>query len=125
MRKILSIAIVLFVAACASPTMKMSDQEIANLSDDQLCSYKNTYREEPRLNNELARRGLQDDMSCNRFFRECLRRGNKPGTQAMDFCMDLVRENERLRYDPRWGSGIGYGHGPYRSGVYSGVGFGF
>lgn len=122
MKRFLTMAVVLLVAGCASPTMKMSDQEIASLSDDQLCSYKNSYREEPRLNAELARRGIED-MECNRFYRECLRRGNPPNSQAMNFCMDLVRENERLRYDPRWGSGIGIGHGPYRSGVYTGIGF--
>ena len=44
---------------------------------------------------EVARRGL----NCNRYHRACLRRGNQPGTQAMDFCMDLLRENERLRYE--------------------------
>ena len=123
MKKLILIAC-LGLAACASPTMKMSDQEIANLSDDQICSYETSYRDEPRLNAELARRGIAPEQ-CNRFYRECLRRGNKPNTEAMNFCMDLVRENERLRYDPRWGTGIGVGNGPYRSGVYSGVGFGF
>ena len=122
MKILLSMATVLLVAACASPTMKMSDQEIASLSDDQLCGYKSSYREEPRLNNELARRGIPDE-ACNRFYRECLRRGNQPNTEAMNFCMDLVRENERLKYDPRWGTGIGVGNGPYRSGIYTGVGF--
>lgn len=45
---------------------------------------------------EIARRGL----NCDRFYRECLAQGNKPNTQAMNFCIDVLKENERLRYDP-------------------------
>ena len=56
MKRALAIAACLLVAACASPTMKMSDQQIFSLSDDQLCSYKNNYRDEPRLEAELAER---------------------------------------------------------------------
>jgi hypothetical protein len=125
MKKLLAFLGLLVLAACASPTMKMSDQQIVSLSDDQLCSYKNNYREESRLNAELARRGL-GGMECNRFYRECLRRGNQPGTQPMFFCMDTLKENERLRdrmdrYDDR---AFLYGYpGYYHSGV--GVGLGF
>jgi hypothetical protein len=123
MRKILSLLAVLIVAACASPTMKMSDHDISSLSDDQLCSYKNNYRSEPRLNAELARRNILPEQ-CNRFYRECLRRGNQPGTEAMYFCMDILRQNDRLRsYDPYWDNH--FYHGRHRSGLRTGVGFGF
>ncbi len=96
MRYLLILAPMLLLAACASPTFQMSPEQIATLSDDQLCAYKNNYRNETKLELEIGRRQL----NCNRFYRECLNRGNQPGTQAMAFCMDLVRENERLRYDP-------------------------
>lgn len=125
MIRIFAIAAVLTLTACASPTMKMSDQQIMSLSDDQLCSYKNSYREEPRLNAELNARGL-GGMECNRHYRNCLKRGNQPNTEAMNFCMDVLRDNERLRdrqnrYDDR---AFLYGmHGHRHSGV--GVGFGF
>ncbi len=72
---------------------------------------------------EIARRGL----NCDRFYRECLRRGNAPNSQAMDFCMDLARENERLRYDRRYHDTydvFGYGGSRYRGGGV-GVGLGF
>lgn len=118
------------VAACASPTMKMSDAQIMALSDDRLCSYKNNYREEPRLNAELDARGL-GPLECNRFYRACLKNGHQPQTQAMDFCMATLRENERLRdsyrrYDDRaflYGM-HGYGTGR-RVNTGLGVGFGF
>lgn len=126
MTRLLALMAVLALAACASPTMKMSDQQIATTSDDQLCSYKNNYREEPRLNAELTRRGL-GALECNPRFRQCMARGNQPGTNAMDFCMDVLAENDRLRrerdyYDNR---AFLYGY-PYRyhhTGV--GVGLGF
>lgn len=97
----------------------MTDQQIQSLSDDQLCSYKNGYRAEARTEAEIARRGL----NCNRYYRECLRRGNQPNTQAMGFCMDLLRENERLRYEEDMDV-FGYGgYHRHRTGV--GVGLGF
>jgi hypothetical protein len=104
MRKLAFISF-LALSACASPAIHMSDQEVISLSDDQLCEYHNNYRSHSRTETEIARRGL----NCDRFFRECLRRGNKPGTEPMEFCMDLLRENERLRYDPpydRFGFGL-------------------
>ena len=125
MKKSLALFGLLFLAACASPTMKMSDQQIYSLSDDQLCNYKTSYREEPRLNAELARRGL-GGMQCNRHYRECVRRGNQSGTEALNFCMDTLRENERLRDRQDYYSDRAflYGYPGYRhSGV--GVGLGF
>lgn len=132
MIRILSIFVVLFLAACASPTLKMSDQQIMSLSDDQLCSYKNNYRDEPRLNAELAARNL-GGMECNRHYRSCLRRGNQPNTEAMNFCMDVLRENERLRdrqnyYEDRAFLYGLHGYPHHRGGRYhggAGVGFGF
>ncbi|MFA5592335.1 MAG: hypothetical protein WC989_03360 [Micavibrio sp.] len=111
------------LAGCASPTFQMGPEQVAALPDDELCRYKNNYRSETKLDAEVARRGL----NCNRFHRECLRRGNQPETEAMAFCERLLRENERLRYDPPYdrfgvfgygGSrrgtvGIGVGHGLY------------
>src|SRR5690606_32249145 len=96
MIRFFAIAAFLTLAACASPTMKMSDRQIMALSDDQLCHYKNNYRDEPRLEAELTARGL-GGMECNRHYRQCLKRGNQPDTEAMNFCMDVLRENERLR----------------------------
>lgn len=124
MKKMIAIAVCLFVGACASPTMKMSDPQIMSLSDDQICSYKNNYKEEPRLNAEMARRGMVP-MDCNPRFRECARRGNRPGTEAMNFCMDMLRENERLRRERDWydDRAFLYGHGGHRR-MYSGVGVG-
>ncbi len=124
MKKILAITAILMLAGCASPTMKMSDQQIASLGDDQLCNYKNNYREEPRLNAEMARRGLQP-LECNPKFRECARRGNQPGTEAMNFCMDVLQDNERLRRERDWydDRAFLYGYPHHRGGV--GVGLGF
>ena len=106
---------VLGLGACASPTFQMSPEQVASLGDDQLCAYKNSYRSETKLEAEVARRNL----NCDRYHRECLKRGNKPGSEAMDFCRDLLRQNERLRYE------ADFDHFGRRSGIYSGVGFGF
>ncbi len=119
MKHALTLLTVCLIAACASPAFNMTDEQIRSMPDDQLCSYKNTYRAEARTEAEIARRGL----NCNRYYRECMRRGNQPGTQAMDFCMDLLRENERLRYQEDMDV-FGYGgYHRHRSGVGIGLGF--
>lgn len=110
MRKLLILLFVLGLGACTSPALNMPDAQIRNLSDDQLCEMQNNYRSEWRVETEITGRGL----NCDRHFRECLRRGNKPNTPAMDFCVDLVRENERLRYDePAWAHFGIWGHEDY------------
>lgn len=103
------------LASCASPAMNMTDEQIAHLSDDSLCDMNNNYRSYSRVNNEILKRNI----NCDRHYRQCLAKGNQPNTKAMDFCMDLLRQNERLRYENE------FGHVGVRSGVYTGVGFGF
>lgn len=117
MKYALALVFVVIISGCASPVFNMTDEQIRTMSDDQLCSYKNAYRAEARTEAEVARRGL----NCNRYYRECIRRGNQPGTQAMNFCMDLVRENERLRYQENMNV---FGHGGYGSSHRTGVGIG-
>jgi hypothetical protein len=95
MKHLLTIAAVLALTACASPTLKMTDQEIASLNDSQLCDYKNNYSQDDRRDREIARRGL----ICDPYARECLARGNTPGSEAMGFCVATLRENARLRYE--------------------------
>ncbi len=92
MKKVFLILLSVTLTSCASPVLQMTDAQVRSLSDDQLCRYDNAYRAEPRTTNEIARRKL----NCDPAFRTCLNRGNKPNTDAMRFCMDLVRENERL-----------------------------
>ncbi len=115
----LTVLAVLGLAACASPTFQMTPDQVRAMDDAQLCSYKNNYRAETKLEAEVARRGL----NCDRYHQECLRRGNKPGTEAMDFCMDILRQNERLRYEQDFDDFGYWGRG--RSGFRTGVGFGF
>ena len=95
MKFFISLLFLLALGGCASPTLMMPDAQILSLSDDELCHYKNTYRSEPRLDGEIAARGL----NCDPYFRECLRRGNRPESESMAFCIDLMRENDRLRRD--------------------------
>lgn len=95
MKKLLILSVALSLGACASPTFEMTPAQVASLSDDQLCKYENNYRDETKLDLEISRRNL----NCDRFFRACLKQGNQPGTKAMSFCQDVLRENERLRYD--------------------------
>lgn len=117
MKRYLVIVLVCIITACSSPAELMNDQQVRALSDDQLCDYKNAYRNEYRTEAEIGRRGL----NCNRYYRECLRRGNQPESQAMSFCMDLLRENERLRYEDDFDV---FGYSRHRhNGM--GVGFGF
>lgn len=119
MRYPLILIAVLGLSACASPTFNMTDGQIRSLSDDQLCSFHNSYRAEARTEDEIAARGL----NCDRFYRECLRRGNKPNTEPMNFCMDILRQNERLRYESDFDDFDHFGHRGWRSGA--SVGFGF
>ena len=107
MKRIFVVGLTVLLAACTSPTFQMPPEQIASLTDNQLCKYKNNYRDETKLENEISRRGI----NCDRFFRECLNQGNQPGTQAMGFCIATLRENERLRYDNDrpWGGGSSIG----------------
>lgn len=95
MRRQLALGLVLLLGACASPTFEMTQAQVASLSDSEICKYKNNYRDETKLEAEIARRNL----NCDRFYRECLEQGNAPGTQAMGFCIATLRENERLRME--------------------------
>lgn len=108
-RKFSLFIMMLVVSACASPTFQMSPEQVASLSDDQLCTYRNNYRGETKMNAEILRRNL----NCDRFHRECLRRGNQPGTEAMNFCEDILRENQRLRTDPPYGHMDMFGYHDY------------
>ncbi len=112
---ILCVLGVLLLASCASPAMNMTDAEIAQLSDDKLCSLNNNYRSYSKVNNEILNRNI----NCDKYVRQCLAKGNVEGTQAMDFCVDLLRQNERLKYENDFGR-VGV-----RSGVYTGIGVGF
>ena len=95
MNRLIAIAAVLVLAACASPALKMTTQEIQSLSDDRLCSIHNGYNREPRVEAEVNRRRV----ICDPYARECIARGNQPGTEAMGFCVATLRENARLRYE--------------------------
>ncbi len=109
MHKFSLLIMVLSICACASPTFQMSPEQVASLSDDQLCTYSNNYRGETKMNAEIARRNL----NCDRYYRECLRRGNQPETGAMKFCMDILRENNRLRSEPAYGHFDVFGYNDY------------
>ena len=100
-------SLLLLLTACASPTFEMTPAQVASLSDDQICKYDNNYRDETKLELEIAKRNL----NCDPYYRTCLKQGNAPGSQAIKFCQDVLRENDRLRYDNdrpwRHDSGIG------------------
>lgn len=105
----------LFLTSCASPAIGLTDTQIAQLSDDELCKLDNNYHSYSKINNEILKRNI----NCDKHFRQCLAKGNKPDTEAMQFCVDLLRQNERLKYEND------FGHVGVRSGVYTGVGLGF
>lgn len=124
MTRFIAIAAVLFLAACASPALKMTTQEIQALNDNRLCSIHNSYDREVRVEAEVNRRNL----ICDRHVRECLARGNQPGTEAMGFCVATLRENERLRYEASRDDFYfmhGHHHHYHRRGSGVGVGIGF
>ncbi len=110
MKRTVCVILLLALSSCASPTFQMTPEQVAGLSDDQLCNYRNNYRGETKMNAEIERRGL----NCDRHYRECLKRGNQPGTEAMGFCVALLRENERLRYDPPYDDWNMFGGPHYR-----------
>ena len=98
MKYALVLGLICIIAGCSSPAELMNDQQVRGLSNDQLCDYKNNYRDEYRTEAEIGRRGL----NCDRFHRQCLKQGNQAGTQAMAFCEATLRENERLRSEPAY-----------------------
>lgn len=124
MTRFIAFAAVLFLAACASPALKMTPQEISALSDERLCSIHNGYDREPRVEAEVNRRRV----ICDRHVRECLARGNQPGTEAMGFCVAMLRENQRLQYEANRADMYymnGLYHPYHRRGTGVGIGVGF
>ncbi len=96
LKSLMVMGLLVVLAGCASPTFQMAPEQIAALSDDELCRYDNNYRAEAKLEAEIAKRQI----NCDPFYRQCLKQGNQPGTQAMNFCIATLKENEALKQEP-------------------------
>lgn len=93
MKRLLSLACIMLVAACASPAEQMTMQEVSQLSDKQLCELKRTYRWEKKTELEIGKRNL----NCDPDYIECSSRGVKPNSPEMAVCIDHLRENRALK----------------------------
>lgn len=77
----------LLLTACASPVRGMAPQQVAELSDYQLCRLSVGYRYEPNTEGEIARRGLV----CTSETVQCMSQGINPENPAMGFCVVAAR----------------------------------
>lgn len=84
MKAFLYVTTLIALAACAtSPAQTMTPQQVAALTDVQLCDLDYYYRDEPKTMQEIARRGLP----CDPDEITCMKRGIERGSPLMPLCM--------------------------------------
>jgi len=95
------------LVGCTSPIADMSPAQVAQLTDDQLCGYRNYYPYDQNTELEIGRRNL----NCDPATRSCMKRGLNEGSPELNLCVTELRnkwalesqlanqakENERLR----------------------------
>lgn len=89
---ILTTTAIAFLGAC-HPISSMKPEEVAQLSDDQICDYENRISNNEFVVLEIGKRNL----NCDPFHRACLAKGLKPKTSAINICTDQLKENDRLQ----------------------------
>ena len=90
---ILPIILILGLAACASPAVNMSPEQVSQLSNDQLCQLKNSYAWEQKTEVEIGKRNL----NCDPIYNQCRYQGHEDGSPQLASCMQQIRENLRLK----------------------------
>jgi len=89
MKKIITLSTIILLGACASPAQNMTSDEVSQLSDLQLCQFKNTYAYEQKTEIEIGKRNL----NCDPAYMECASRGLKNSTPEMSLCVKQVQDN--------------------------------
>jgi|GEM_PF-2578527 len=98
MKKILlGLSVFVLLTGCASPAAKMSQRDITNLSNQQLCGLNNNYGWEEKTQIEIGRRNL----NCDPVFNECANRGLKPNTPEIALCMNQIHQTLDLQAQVR------------------------
>jgi hypothetical protein len=92
MKKYLLFLLVLTLSACASPAANMSSQQVASLSDQQLCNLQWNYPYEAKTEVEIGRRNL----NCDPAYLECKSSGLKDGSPSLSHCIKTVQERNVL-----------------------------
>lgn len=96
MKKTTALFVTTLLAGCAQPqVVHYSTEQIAQLSNAQLCELKNHYNPNANIEVEVGRRNL----ICDPIINECLGRGNKLGTPAMSLCIKEIKENIALKQE--------------------------
>jgi hypothetical protein len=96
MKKTTAIFITTMLAGCAQPqVIHYSTDQIAQLSNAQLCEIKNNYNPSAYIEAEVGRRNL----ICDPIINECLGRGNRLSTPAMALCIKEIKENFALKQE--------------------------
>lgn len=89
MKKLAAIFFVALLGACASPAQNMTEHQISQLSDIQLCQLKRAYAYEPKTEVEIGKRKV----NCHPAYLECEQKGFKRGTAELSICADqLVKQ---------------------------------
>lgn len=93
MKKILSILCLLLLTACVSPASDMTSEQVAKLSNSQLCHLRNSYPWEAKTETEIGRRGI----NCDPLYLECKYQGFEDNTPEMRFCINSLEEQYALQ----------------------------
>lgn len=94
MKKTTTILITAMLGGCAPQVVHYSTDQIAQLSNAQLCELKN-YNHNAYIEAEVGRRNL----ICDPIINECLGRGNRLSTPAMSLCIKEIKENLALKQE--------------------------
>ena len=83
----------LLLSGCTSPLANMSHDQVAQLSDDQICSFYRSYSFEEKTALEVGKRRL----NCDPNVRACMANGYKDGTAEMALCVNNRIEKAQLQ----------------------------
>lgn len=90
-KKFTALSLVILLGACSSPAQNMTEHQISQLSDIQLCQLKSSYAYEPKTEVEIGKRQI----NCHPAYLECEQKGFKRGTAELSICADqLVKQAE-------------------------------
>lgn len=88
----LPLILTLFVAACASPATKMTEHQVSQLSDLQLCQLKNSYSYEQKTEVEIGKRNL----NCHPAYMQCRQNGYDNNSQEIHTCAQNLADRWAL-----------------------------
>lgn len=92
MKKLVPLVPILFLSGCVSPAAQMSPDQLASLTNQQLCELTWAYPYEVKTQVEIGQRGI----NCDPAHIECSNMGLQDGTPGFANCLGVVNERNEL-----------------------------